>query len=136
MKSFKFFFILSLFSFRFFHIDAQVVYSNSYPFHLESDIQFNDTINGFSIENPNNHPVSFYLDINHLFPLDENRMLSFIEALANQKNIPLEQATWVWVRENTFFNPPYTSERWQHNPLIFLNSIGGGLCDDIASVLT
>ena len=49
---------------------------------------------------------------------------------------PLHRKAWRYVINTTTRAPPLTIERWQHNPVLFLNSLGFGYCDDKASVLS
>jgi len=44
-------------------------------------------------------------------------------------------ALWRFVRENSYHALPLASNQWAHDPLLLLNSIGWGLCDDVASAL-
>jgi len=95
----------------------------------------NDLKNSFVITNPTNHSIEFQLDINHFFPLSDTSLLQIIRQQAQQDTIPLEQAAWRFVANTSFHEIPYTGETWQHAPTLFLNSVGGGFCDDQASVL-
>ena len=97
---------------------------------------FSDSLNAFSIHNNHNFPVTFRIKINDLFPLNFEEIKKIISLNASKEDIPTPQSAWQFVVENTFtVLPAYTTENWQHEPLLFLNSIGGGLCDDRASVL-
>lgn len=97
--------------------------------------QFSDSTYSIQIENSTNHEIHFTFNINDLFPLDYELIEEQIDRLAIQKNIHSEKSAWIYVNSKTFHARPLTNENWQHNPLLFLNSIGGGLCDDRASVL-
>lgn len=44
-------------------------------------------------------------------------------------------ALWRFVQQNTYHSQSLAGERWEHDPLVLLNSIGFGLCDDGASAL-
>lgn len=100
-----------------------------------ADITFGDSINTISIFNPNKTSVSFQLNINDSFPLDPERIKHMIGTLAADQQLPNEVAAWQFVNDKTFSAFPYTPESWQHDLILFLNSIGGGFCDDQASVL-
>ncbi len=122
-----------------------VLTSNSCQINKKSDINeelriyqnesYSETIQSLVIENPSNLPVSFNLEINNEFPLKMTDILDNVRSLSAHKSIPVEQAAWEYVFFLTFHSDPYTEESWQHEPLIFLNSLGGGFCDDRASVL-
>jgi hypothetical protein len=47
---------------------------------------------------------------------------------------PYEKKLWRFVVENRYHFDPYSSAAWQHDPVLFFNSIGFGYCDDAASV--
>jgi hypothetical protein len=49
---------------------------------------------------------------------------------------PLQRKLWRGVRDGTYHWTPLTEAYWQHSPLLLLNSIGFGFCDDVASALT
>jgi hypothetical protein len=46
----------------------------------------------------------------------------------------LIRSIWLNTAFKVMHNSPFTEKRWQHNPILFLNSVGNGLCDDVASV--
>lgn len=98
-------------------------------------IALNDSINTIVITNEQSVPVEFSMKINNQFPLDFEDIETTIKQIAQTEKISKEQAAYLYVKENTFQNKPFTDNSWQHEPLLFLNSIGGGFCDDRASVL-
>ena len=98
-------------------------------------LQLDSTFNTIIIKNNNNDPVVFRMKLNESFPLEMNDIQSEIDKISSQKSISKAQATWFFVAKNTYWNKPYTPNNWQHNPLLFLNSLGGGMCDDMATVL-
>lgn len=100
------------------------------------DFHFVDSTYVIQIDNLKEDPVKFNININDIFPLDYVKLNQEIEKLSIKSKISYESAAWIYVSNNTYHSKPLTSENWQHNPLIFLNSIGGGLCDDRASVLS
>lgn len=104
-------------------------------FYIKQELSFNTTQNVFIVENPHNYQVQFYLKIDDCFPLNNEKVKQIIELKSIKDQIPIEQAAWMFVSENTFNTPPYTKKAWQHHPLLFLNSIGGGYCDDISTTL-
>ena len=102
---------------------------------VQQDFQFDSTFNTIIIKNDKDYPITFRMKINEIFPLEMSDINNKIKQISTQNSVSKAQATWEFVSENTFWNKPYTAENWQHNPLLFLNSLGGGMCDDIASVL-
>lgn len=98
-------------------------------------IQLSDGNNTILIQNTNNFPVSFNLKINDIFPVSIEDMISTIQGSSKDYGISEEQATWLYVYKNTFHTEPYTNNSWQHHPFLFINSVGGGFCDDRAAVL-
>lgn len=98
-------------------------------------ITLSDTLNTISIENESTLPVTFLLKINENFPLSFNDISEKIETIASQEKVSKHFAAYIFLRRNTFYNSPYSAETWQHEPLLFINSFGGGFCDDLASVL-
>lgn len=97
--------------------------------------QFSDSTYIIQIDNLKEHPIKFNLNINDIFPLDDNKLRLEIEKMSFEKKISSEKSAWLFVSNHTFHSKPLTIDSWQHHPLLFLNSIGGGLCDDKASVL-
>lgn len=104
-------------------------YTNSYQ------ARVNDSTNIFVIENPNYHSVKILLDINGAFPVTIGRVINDVKQHTTKKT-SLPKAVFQYVTQHLFFTPrPLTTERWQHKPEWMLNSIGGGQCDDLASVM-
>lgn len=102
---------------------------------IEQNFTFTDSFNVIYLENNNNQSVHFQFKINDFFPLEMKDIVRSIKDSSVKKNIPIEEEAWRYVSKATFGSTPLTSENWQHNPILFLNSIGGGFCDDRASVL-
>lgn len=96
---------------------------------------FSATKNTVQISNPHTFDLSFSLKINDFFPLRTVDVVKKINELKENENTSTELATWLFVTENSYHSSPFTDKNWQHNPLLFINSIGGGFCDDRASVL-
>lgn len=42
---------------------------------------------------------------------------------------------WNYMISNVYHNQSFAAERWEHDPLILVNSIGFGLCDDVSAAL-
>lgn len=43
-------------------------------------------------------------------------------------------AIWYNTARRTTHNTPLTSNYWMHHPILFFNSIGNGICDDVANI--
>lgn len=104
-------------------------------FSIKQELNFDSTQRVLIIENPHSYQVAFHLKVSNLFPLDSEDIKQIVELRAKENKVPIEQAAWQFVNQLTFNNLPYTTERWQHNPQLFINSIGGGYCDDRATTL-
>lgn len=102
---------------------------------IENSIELSSNSNTIAISNPTNKELSFSLNINDFFPLHEEKMIDDIVEYASRKDKEIEEAAFDYVRTTTFSNRPFTSDNWQHNPNLFFNSIGGGFCDDQATML-
>jgi hypothetical protein len=46
---------------------------------------------------------------------------------------PLEQKIWRFVRDRVYHAVPITGGQWVHDPLLLINSVGWGFCDDVAA---
>lgn len=61
-----------------------------------------------------------------------------VEEAGSHSGTPMERPErnlWAYVNNNTYHWHSLTAARWVHDPLILLNSVGFGLCDDVASAL-
>lgn len=87
------------------------------------------------IINQKNKLLVFELDVNNQFPLTEKKLLSQIEYWADSLSLPLYQATWKYVCENTKHNDPIPAQKTLNNSFFFLNSFGYGLCENRAFLL-
>lgn len=89
------------------------------------------------IENKNDEEVFFYLDVNkRLF----SSLKDIVEYVNNMAEAYLGESAaekaWRLVGAHTIPLKSAISESWIHEPLPVLNSIGFGLCDDLAEVLS
>lgn len=130
--------------FKFLFLPALIFISISYISQAHSsknsfvqDINFilPDSLNGIEIMNPSRNPVNFQFVLNNRFPLSKKTIIKEVKEKAKKKNISPIKAAWQYVIQHTYHSLPLTSENWQHEPTLFLNSIGGGLCDDLSTVL-
>jgi|GEM_PF-2161319 len=91
--------------------------------------------NSIVINNSSDVPLAFNLNLNDRFPLTAEILMSEVRGLADSLSVDTAEAAWMFVAENTFHSNSIAQEPWVHEPLLFLNSIGGGLCDDRNAVL-
>jgi hypothetical protein len=96
---------------------------------------FDGDCNTLDFINHSETPVRFEFSINNRFPITDSFILTDIAALAKHKNVHETEAAWMYVINSTYHAPPYSMKNWQHVPSVFIGSIGGGFCDDRASVL-
>lgn len=112
----------------------------------KSQVPYKETIKSISLEltqeentiiikNKKSRSVSFQMRINNLFPLDSTIIYNHVKSISREDKIDADIAAWKFMINNTFHSNPYTPNVWQHSPVVFLNSIGGGYCDDQSSVL-
>jgi hypothetical protein len=71
----------------------------------------------------------------YLFP-DKNELLAYIASIPPIfKDEPDYRKAWRFITARGYFYTPFTGSNDQHDPLLFINSVGYGYCDDFASVL-
>lgn len=80
-------------------------------------------------------PVRFRLNINSaLAPGSVNDIVDAISAAPDHspgESMPLK--IWHRMVDVTYRSYPITDNQWLHDPVIYLNSVGAGFCDDMAS---
>lgn len=121
---------LVLFFFAFFYLNG---YSQKYD--LDTIIYLNNDFNSISISNDTDSVATFTLKINGVFPLSIDEILDSIKRIEVAENLTDYKAAWKFVARATFYTKPLTENNWQHDPVLFVNSIGGGFCDDRSSIL-
>lgn len=104
---------------------------------VEQHLDFVGNRNGGVIVLTNNtdRSASFSLNINDRFPVTDSMLMQAVRSISKELNVHETEAAWMYVSDNTFHVRPYTVENWIHEPSLFINSIGGGLCNNRASVL-
>lgn len=108
-------------------------YSQKYD--LDTVIYLNNNSNSISISNDTDSIATFTLKINDVFPLSIDEILDSIKRIEVAENLTDYKAAWKFVARATFYTKPLTENNWQHDPVLFVNSIGGGFCDDRSSIL-
>jgi hypothetical protein len=87
-----------------------------------------------SIENTSDQTVAFswrHADM----PVASNRREIMFDVERSQAGLPVDQALWRYVADNTYPWYPTTELGWIHDPLVLINSIGFGFCDDVATAM-
>ncbi len=88
-----------------------------------------------SVVNDTPDPCTFNFSINRKFPLTKVDILREINNIADEEGISDMEAAWVYSLLYTYQSNPLSRENWQHDPLLYFNSVGSGICDDDASIL-
>lgn len=90
------------------------------------------------IENKSQKSAVFKMKLNNGFYYDIPDIISAIKDLEPEfAGEPDYRKAWRFVGYSIFEDRPLTQEhQWPHNPLVLLNSIGFGFCDDKAAVLS
>jgi hypothetical protein len=80
-------------------------------------------------------PVRFRLNVNDaLAPGSVHDIVAAIEAgPAHSVDEPMPLKIWRRMVDVTYRGSPVTTNQWLHDPVIYLNSVGAGFCDDMAS---
>jgi len=100
---------------------------------LDTTIYLSKKQNTIVLKNNDSTEVSFYLKINDFFPFTIFSIVDSIKQLSSHSKDYYE--AWRFISNNTEHTVPYSSKSWQHDPALFINSVGSGFCDDRASVL-
>jgi hypothetical protein len=88
------------------------------------------------IENKGKESSSFFMKLNNGFYQSEVEIAEEVKAMpAEFDDEPLERKAWRYVIKKIKFSKTLTSENWQHSPVIMINSVGNGICDDLSSTL-
>ena len=87
------------------------------------------------ILNVGSTPVSFQMNLNDsLFSSQNDLINAIVSSKDDYENEPVQRKVWRFVRDNRYHWGPLTGSLWNHDPTLFFNSIGFGLCDDSASL--
>jgi len=67
---------------------------------------------------------------------DRSALLADIDAQRDAwRDAPYEYRMWRYVTDNVYHWYPVTEAFWIHDPLVLVNSIGFGFCDDVANAM-
>ncbi len=90
--------------------------------------------NVVSIQNIGPESASFLLKWNGVDMSSMDGLLEVISQYAPQEPTPHIQA-WRFVHDFSQHYSPLTERKWLHEPVLFFNSAGFGICDDLAELL-
>jgi len=77
------------------------------------------------------------LNINHKIFQNLGEIVSAINDMPDEfKGEPAQRKAWRYVANNTEQLKVHSDNVWIHNPVLMLNSLGFGLCDDLATALS
>jgi hypothetical protein len=102
-----------------------------------SAISYNSNkISHVRITNNGSTEIGFNVSVNgRSFYTKEDDIITEINNLpSDYTDEPFHRKLWRYLIKNKYFFEPYTSDFWGHSPVLYLNSIGFGFCDDIAAV--
>lgn len=77
---------------------------------------------------------NIFFDINDRFSYSSENIIEKIRKMPGED--PDYVKAWKYIIYNTFHSDTLTDKTWLHNPLILLNSVGYGFCDDRAAALS
>lgn len=100
---------------------------------IKYDLEISDPANtSIILSNTGTQTVEFQLKINNKIFYSESDLVNYIQNFdpVNHKK-PLYWKAWDFVVKNTYHHIPVSEDRWYHSPLLFINSFGFGLCDDM-----
>lgn len=101
----------------------------------ENHYEFVNKKNVVSISNKSDQNIVFSYQLNSRFPISSGSIIQDIKNISKNSETSLHKAAWEYVVMNGFHSLPFTGEAWIHDPVLYFNSIGGGLCDDLSSTL-
>jgi hypothetical protein len=88
-----------------------------------------------SITNDGADTAKFDLRLNdNLIYTSFDQILHDVKSFKKENQIPLQKKVWSYLTFFTVHNYPLTEHFWYHNPILFLNSVGFGFCDDVSMV--
>lgn len=86
--------------------------------------------------NRGNSSCNFEIVLNGINFSSLEAIINFIKTVPDAKDgEPIYQKTWRVISSFSRHNCPITDRTWMHSPTLYLNSLGFGFCDDIATIL-
>jgi len=94
------------------------------------------SISSVRVTNDGPSEVGFNIAVNgKAFYTNEDEIIAEINSMASEyANEPFYRKLWRYLVKNRYHFDPYTGDYWGHSPVLYLNSIGFGFCDDVAAV--
>lgn len=98
--------------------------------------EVNNQISYVRITNEGSSEVGFNAIISgKSFYTKEDEIITEISSLpSDDANEPFHRKLWRYLIKNRYHFDPYTGDEWGHSPVLYLNSIGFGYCDDVAAL--
>jgi len=106
----------------------------------DSDYRVNENtssrITSVRITNDSSSEIGFNIAVNgKAFYTKDDEIIAEINSMAAEyANEPFYRKLWRYLVKNRYHFDPYTGDVWGHSPVLYLNSIGFGFCDDVAAV--
>jgi hypothetical protein len=88
------------------------------------------------ITNDGSSEIGFNVVVNgNAFYTREGDIITDVSNLTSEYvNEPFHRKLWRYIIKSKYHFEPYTGDAWGHSPILFLNSIGFGFCDDVSAV--
>lgn len=105
---------------------------------MEYDVKIQNPMrSSLLLRNNSNNTIEFKLKLNDKIFYSEHEIRYYIDRCINSvKSEPLYRKAWSFVMQHTYHHIALSAGQWLHSPLLFINSIGFGLCDDINTFLS
>ncbi|HEY0878326.1 MAG TPA: hypothetical protein VGE10_07710 [Zeimonas sp.] len=88
------------------------------------------------VENRHAEATEVLIGIEDLLFIDKEDILESIERMPEQySDEPDYRKAWRFVAARAYHANPFSERLTQHDPLLYMNSMGAGFCDDVAAVL-
>ncbi len=89
-----------------------------------------------SIKNEGDTLSVFKVQSDHFFKAKGYMLNDIYNMQIDHPNEPLERLAWMYVIDKINYCRPFSEEGWMHYPELMVNSLGNGLCDDMATLLS
>ena len=88
------------------------------------------------ITNDNSSEIGFNAVVNgkSFYTKDDDIITEINNLPSDYTNEPFHRKLWRYLIKSRYIFEPYTSDFWGHSPVLYLNSIGFGYCDNVAAV--
>lgn len=101
-----------------------------------TNVSITQNTSSVRITNNGSSTVEFTVVINgkSFYATDDDVINEVRNMSAEYEDEPFHRKLWRYLISNRYHFEPYTEAIWAHWPVLFLNSIGFGFCDDTASL--